>query len=121
MRRRTRLLLVVAAVALAACGLSRPPVERTSYLLAASRDGAPAQAEKAVAIFRSRGCLSKILRGRARAAGLTASGGVSEEITLLCISSRASGRDAGDALEAAAAARSGFCLFGMVWMKPFGP
>jgi len=49
MRRRTQLLLVAATVSLTAC-LSRPPVERTSYLLAAGRDGAPAQAEKAVAI-----------------------------------------------------------------------
>jgi cholesterol transport system auxiliary component len=50
MRRRARLLLVAAAVTLAACGLSRPPIERTSYLLAADRDGAPAQAAKPVAL-----------------------------------------------------------------------
>jgi cholesterol transport system auxiliary component len=50
MRRGTRLLLAAATVALAACSLSRPPIERTSYLLAAGRDGAAAQAAKPVAL-----------------------------------------------------------------------
>ena len=50
MRRGTRLLLAAATVALAACSLSRPPIERTSYLLAAGRDGAPAPAPKPVAV-----------------------------------------------------------------------
>src|SRR5262245_40619460 len=50
MPRRTHLLLVVVAVALAGCALSRPPIERTTYLLAAGRDGAPAQAPKPVAV-----------------------------------------------------------------------
>jgi ABC-type uncharacterized transport system auxiliary subunit len=41
---------VLAAAALAACGLSRPSVERVDYLLAASRSAPPAQASKPVAL-----------------------------------------------------------------------
>jgi ABC-type uncharacterized transport system auxiliary subunit len=48
MTRRAPVLL--AALALAACGLSRPAVERTQYLLAASRDAPAAAAPKPVAI-----------------------------------------------------------------------
>jgi len=48
MVRRAHILL--AAVALAACGLSRPPVERANYLLSASRDAPAAQVAKPVAI-----------------------------------------------------------------------
>jgi ABC-type uncharacterized transport system auxiliary subunit len=42
--------LLAASVALAACDLSRPPVERANYLLFAARDGAGAPATKPVAI-----------------------------------------------------------------------
>jgi ABC-type uncharacterized transport system auxiliary subunit len=52
MRRHARLILPAATLALAACSLdlSRPPVERASYLLVASRDGPAATATKPVAI-----------------------------------------------------------------------
>jgi ABC-type uncharacterized transport system auxiliary subunit len=42
--------VVLAAFALAACSLSRPPVESTHYLLSATRDAPAAQAAKPVAI-----------------------------------------------------------------------
>jgi ABC-type uncharacterized transport system auxiliary subunit len=42
--------VLLAVLALAACGLSRPAVERTQYLLAATRDAPAAQAAKPVAI-----------------------------------------------------------------------
>ncbi len=45
-----RALVLLAAAALAACGLSRPPVERTQYLLVATRDAPVAAATKPVAI-----------------------------------------------------------------------
>ena len=45
-----RALVLLALLALAACGLSRPAVERTQYLLAASRDAPAARAPKPVAI-----------------------------------------------------------------------
>jgi len=48
MVRRAHVLL--AAVALGACGLSRPAVESTHYLLSATRDAPAAQAAKPVAI-----------------------------------------------------------------------
>ena len=47
-RRQWTILLAVAA--LSACSLSRPPVERTSYLLTATREGPPASAAKPVAV-----------------------------------------------------------------------
>jgi ABC-type uncharacterized transport system auxiliary subunit len=52
MRRRSPFLLPAAALALAACSLdlSRPPVERASYLLVASRGSAAPLATKPVAI-----------------------------------------------------------------------
>src|SRR5688572_5470286 len=42
--------VLLAAAALAACGLSRPPVESTHYLLSATRDAPAAQTSKPVAI-----------------------------------------------------------------------
>ena len=48
MLRRAHVLFATAA--LAACGLSRPPVERVEYLLAATRDAPAAQASTPVAI-----------------------------------------------------------------------
>jgi uncharacterized lipoprotein YmbA len=48
MLRRAHVLF--AAVGLAACGLSRPPVESTHYLLSATRDAPAAQISKPVAI-----------------------------------------------------------------------
>jgi ABC-type uncharacterized transport system auxiliary subunit len=50
MRHPTRFVLAAAALALAACGLSRPSVERANYLLSATRDAPAAQAPKPVAI-----------------------------------------------------------------------
>ena len=43
-------IVVIAAAALAACGFSRPPVERTTYLLTATRDAPAASAAKPVAV-----------------------------------------------------------------------
>ena len=43
-------IVVIAAAALAACGFSRPPVERTTYLLTATRDAPAASAAKRVAV-----------------------------------------------------------------------
>lgn len=43
-------MIVLAAAALAACGLSRPAVERTTYLLTATREAPPAAAAKPVAV-----------------------------------------------------------------------
>jgi ABC-type uncharacterized transport system auxiliary subunit len=43
-------LIATGAFALAACTFSRPPLERTSYLLAASREAPPAAAAKPVAV-----------------------------------------------------------------------
>ncbi len=50
--RRTPLLVAAAALVLGACtlGLSRPPVERSAYLIAASRESPPPPATKPVAI-----------------------------------------------------------------------
>jgi len=41
---------LLAATTLAACGLSRPPVERTTYVLTAVREAPPAAAPKPVAV-----------------------------------------------------------------------
>jgi ABC-type uncharacterized transport system auxiliary subunit len=45
-----RALVLLAGAALAACGLSRPSVERAQYLLVATRDAPTAQAARPVAI-----------------------------------------------------------------------
>jgi ABC-type uncharacterized transport system auxiliary subunit len=47
---RRAALATATALALAACGLSRPPVDRTTYLLGASREAPPAAAAKPVAV-----------------------------------------------------------------------
>jgi ABC-type uncharacterized transport system auxiliary subunit len=49
-RARAHLMLAAAALAVAACGLSRPAVERSSFFLGASREPAAAAAPKPVAI-----------------------------------------------------------------------
>jgi cholesterol transport system auxiliary component len=46
----TRHVVLLAAAALAACSFSRPPVERTTYLLTATRDAPAAPAAKPVAV-----------------------------------------------------------------------
>ena len=50
MTKPRRRAVLFAAAALAACGFSRPPVDRTTYLLTATRDAPAASAAKPVAV-----------------------------------------------------------------------
>lgn len=50
MTTRRQWTVLIAVTALAACSFSRPPVDRTTYLLTATREGPPASAAKPVAV-----------------------------------------------------------------------